>query len=65
MNKFLKESKELQAEITAAIGAKAGSSINQTEGSEKKIIEDLERNKVRDEEGEFAATKGLDNRMLI
>ena len=67
MNAFLKQAKELQGEIQAAIGAKAatGGSINQNDDSTKRIIEDLEKNKVRDEDGEFHATKGLDNRMLI
>ena len=71
MNNFLKDAKELQQEIQVSIGAKAAAansgSINENSlksGGSSKV--DLEKQEYkRDEDGEFAHTKGLDNRMLI
>ena len=67
MNTFLSQAKELQSDIQSSIGAKANAgSINDTSNdSNKRILEDLEKNKKRDEEGEFESTRGLDNKMLI
>ena len=68
MNTFLKQSKELQMDIQSAIGAKANAgsiNVDTSNDSTKRIIEDLEQNKKRDEEGEFQSTRGLDNKMLI
>ena len=70
MNTFLTQAKELQSDIQSSIGAKANTGsinldTNASNDSTKRILEDLEKNKKRDEEGEYESTKGLDNKMLI
>ena len=70
LNAFISSTKELTTEIQNTMGGRGGGSINMitsTDGNDDSTL-DLEKKKmdtVRDADGEFSNTRGLDNQMLL
>ena len=65
INNFLKEAKQLQADIKGTMGARGGGSINMDTAESIHEIKQQRKQVEKDEDGELANTRGLDQQMLL